>query len=210
MIIDDVGSGGAVGRIYALMHIDSTNNKVRFIASKDYWSGQSTKTGAFHGLSVTVMDIGINGACFNHYFAASVDEIGLIIPDANNIAGLKNDGIYLASNNSLNEIGSYNGATLKLAVKSTQYDDSQQEWLTEDDSNYVVEVTPTVDCTVEVYGGAVHNKPQVGDSYWSVLGSQFNYSADAGNVMTAGKTYQITVVGHCWTMAEFVAPAAAS
>lgn len=205
IIIDDTGTCGPEGRAFTVMHIDSTNNQIRFVATEDSWSSTTTKTGGFHGLTITVMDINANGASCNHYTAATLDDVGLIIPDHNNDCGLKGD-VYLASNNSLNVIGSYSAATLKLAVKSTEYDDNLQEFLTWDDSNYVVEVTPTVNCTVEVYGGAYYN----GASTCSVLGSPFKYSADAGNVMTAGKTYQITVVGHCWTMAEFVAPATPS
>lgn len=61
--------------------------------------------------------------------------------------------------------------------------------------NFAVEITPTVNCTVTiVINGSTTAK----------------YSADAGNELTAGKTYQITCVGSCWTMAEFVAPAAAT
>ena len=57
--------------------------------------------------------------------------------------------------------------------------------------NMLVEMTPTTDITLTVkdYSGTV-----------------LKYSKAAGNVLTAGKYYQITVLGNCWTMAEFESP----
>ena len=142
----------------------------------------------------TIDSNGLSGG-LNTVSAVTGQELGLLLASnqSGRRDGLKGTNLYIVANNALNEIGSFSQSTLRLAIESSAG---------ADDCNYVVEVTPTVDCTVEVWSGAY--EPTVDN--WETRGSKLKYSADAGNVMTAGKTYQITVVGHCWTMAEFVPP----
>lgn len=84
-------------------------------------------------------------------------------------------------------------ATLTIRSELESYATGGQEA-----ANFVVEVTPSVDCTV-----TIETRPNSqAVPAWTAL----KYSADAGNTLTAGKTYQITCVGSCWTMAEFVVP----
>lgn len=58
-------------------------------------------------------------------------------------------------------------------------------------ANVSIELTPTTNMTLTV-------------KKWNTT---LKYSVAAGNQLTAGKTYQITVFGGCWTMAEFQLPA---
>jgi hypothetical protein len=64
--------------------------------------------------------------------------------------------------------------------------------------NFAVEITTTASVTltvVEIVSGG-------GASVATVL----KYSAAGGNELESGKTYQVTCVGSCWTVAEFVDP----
>jgi uncharacterized protein (TIGR02145 family) len=67
--------------------------------------------------------------------------------------------------------------------------------ITTDDTipNFAVELTPTAALTLTVVSD------NAGGTNYRVLG----YSEAAGNQLEAGKTYQITAVGSCWTMAAF-------
>jgi len=56
-------------------------------------------------------------------------------------------------------------------------------------ANFMVQCTPAVDCTLTVL----------------VNGESTLYVKAAGNVMRAGKTYQISCLNNCWTMAAFEA-----
>lgn len=58
-------------------------------------------------------------------------------------------------------------------------------------ANFAVEITTEVNCTLSV----------------TINGTAAKYSVAAGNTLEAGKTYQVTCVGTCWTLAEFAAPA---
>ena len=60
--------------------------------------------------------------------------------------------------------------------------------------NFAVEITASVSCTVTVTS--------------TVGGTQatLKYSISAGNELEASKTYQLTCVGSCWTLAEFTHP----
>lgn len=62
--------------------------------------------------------------------------------------------------------------------------------------NFAVEITASVACTVTVTS-TVGGTP-----------TTLKYAAAAGNELEASKTYQITCVGSCWTLAEFVTPGA--
>ena len=55
--------------------------------------------------------------------------------------------------------------------------------------NFMVQCTPAVDCTVTILAN----------------GESTLYVKVAGNVMKAGKTYQISCLNNCWTMAAFEA-----
>jgi len=57
-----------------------------------------------------------------------------------------------------------------------------------DATNAAFELSPSVDMTLTV----------------ARAGTALKYSSDAGNSLTASKYYQVTAVGNCWTMAEFV------
>jgi len=61
--------------------------------------------------------------------------------------------------------------------------------------NFAVEISAGVDCTVTV-------QKTVGST-----STVLNYATAAGNEIKAGKFYQLTCVGSCWTIAEFEAPA---
>lgn len=65
-------------------------------------------------------------------------------------------------------------------------------------ANFAVEVTPTVDCTVTVKT----SKNSYATPHWITLSRALGVS----NVMRAGKKYQITCIGTCWTIAEFELP----
>ena len=59
--------------------------------------------------------------------------------------------------------------------------------------NFAVEITTTTNTTLSVtrtFGNTVET---------------LKHSVSAGNRLESGKTYQVTVVGDCWTMAEFEA-----
>jgi hypothetical protein len=57
-------------------------------------------------------------------------------------------------------------------------------------ANVSIELTPTTNMTLTV-------------KKWNTT---LKYSVAAGNQLTAGKTYQVTAFGGCWTMAEFKLP----
>lgn len=58
--------------------------------------------------------------------------------------------------------------------------------------NFAIEITPSVNCTLTI-------KKKVGSGGFVDL----KHSVAAGNELVAGKTYQVTAVGNCWTLAEF-------
>ena len=58
-------------------------------------------------------------------------------------------------------------------------------------ANVSIELTPTTDMTLTL-------------KKWNTT---LKYSVAAGNKLIAGKTYQVTAFGGCWTMAEFQLPA---
>lgn len=60
--------------------------------------------------------------------------------------------------------------------------------------NFAVEITPSVNCTLTI-------KKKAGSSEAVTL----KHSVAAGNTLEANKTYQVTAVGNCWTLAEFEA-----
>ena len=60
--------------------------------------------------------------------------------------------------------------------------------------NFAVEITPSVNCTLTI-------KKKVGSSEAVTL----KHSVAGGNTLEANKTYQVTAVGNCWTLAEFEA-----
>lgn len=57
--------------------------------------------------------------------------------------------------------------------------------------NFAVEIIPSVNCTLSVQKTA-----------GSVI-TALSHSVAGGNLLEAGKKYQVTCVGSCWTMAEF-------
>ena len=61
--------------------------------------------------------------------------------------------------------------------------------------NFVVEITPSSNLTLTV----------TSQHLWSDTVTTLKPSTAAGNTLTAGKTYQVTAVGNCWTLAEFTA-----
>ena len=62
--------------------------------------------------------------------------------------------------------------------------------------NFCLEITPSVNCTLTV-------KKQIGQSTTIIT---LKHSVSAGNTLEANKTYQVTAVGTCWTLAEFQSP----
>ena len=60
--------------------------------------------------------------------------------------------------------------------------------------NFALEITPSVNCTLTI-------QKKVGDN----LPDTLKHAVAAGNELEAGKTYQVTAVGTCWTLAEFSA-----
>ena len=60
--------------------------------------------------------------------------------------------------------------------------------------NFAIEITPSVNCTLTI-------QKKVGTSEPVTL----KHSAASGNTLEANKTYQVTAVGTCWTLAEFTA-----
>lgn len=61
--------------------------------------------------------------------------------------------------------------------------------------NVAVEITPSVNLTLTV---TTHD-------WFGQNVRTLKHSVSAGNTLTAGKTYQVTAVGNCWTLAEFTA-----
>ena len=84
-------------------------------------------------------------------------------------------------NNALNVITGTTGATLTLAVTAPAGEAA----------NFAAQVTPSVNCTLTV----------------TVNSQATLYNKAAGNELEAGKTYQISCLNNCWTMAEFESPA---
>lgn len=60
--------------------------------------------------------------------------------------------------------------------------------------NFAIEITPSVNCTLSI-------QKQIGSGTPVTL----KHSVAAGNELEAGKTYQVTAVGTCWTLGEFEA-----
>ena len=60
--------------------------------------------------------------------------------------------------------------------------------------NFAIEITPSVNCTLTI-------QKKVGDNSPVTL----KHSVAGGNTLEANKTYQVTAVGTCWTLAEFEA-----
>ena len=60
--------------------------------------------------------------------------------------------------------------------------------------NFAIEITPSVNCTLTI-------QKKVGDDSPVTL----KHAVSAGNELEAGKTYQVTAVGTCWTLAAFEA-----
>ena len=58
--------------------------------------------------------------------------------------------------------------------------------------NFAIEITPSVNCTLTI-------KKKVGSGEAVPL----KHAVAAGNTLEANKTYQVTAVGTCWTLAEF-------
>lgn len=63
--------------------------------------------------------------------------------------------------------------------------------------NFAVEITTSAAVTLTVTKTVGNTSPVT-----------LNYADAAGNSLESGKLYQVTCVGSCWTLAEFVAPAA--
>lgn len=66
--------------------------------------------------------------------------------------------------------------------------------------NFAVEITTTEAVTLSVV--------KIVGSGSSAVATTLKYSAAGGNELESGKTYQLTCVGSCWTVAEFVEPTA--
>ena len=64
--------------------------------------------------------------------------------------------------------------------------------------NFAVEITTTTAVTLAVV--------KVVDGGGAAVATELKYSAAGGNELESGKTYQVTCVGSCWTVAEFVDP----
>jgi hypothetical protein len=60
--------------------------------------------------------------------------------------------------------------------------------------NFAIEITPSVNCTLTI-------QKKIGSGTPVTL----KHAVSAGNELEAGKTYQVTAVGTCWTLAEFEA-----
>ena len=60
--------------------------------------------------------------------------------------------------------------------------------------NFAIEITPSVNCTLTI-------KKKVGSGEAVTM----KHAVAAGNTLEANKTYQVTAVGSCWTLAEFTA-----
>lgn len=58
--------------------------------------------------------------------------------------------------------------------------------------NFAIEITPSVNCTLTI-------KKKVGSGEAVTM----KHAVAAGNTLEANKTYQVTAVGNCWTLAEF-------
>lgn len=58
--------------------------------------------------------------------------------------------------------------------------------------NFAIEIAPSVNCTLTIQKKASDNSLVT-----------LKHAVSAGNELEAGKTYQVTAVGNCWTLAEF-------
>jgi hypothetical protein len=119
------------------------------------------------------------------------DDVWTVTKQALN--GVKNggsvaqiDGYASVENNSLTTITGVNVATLEVSVS---FGNGSTEV-----PNFALEIDPTVDCTLTL-------KRYTGSSPLTLTPS-----VAGGNVMTAGKHYQVTCVGSYWTLAEFAMP----
>lgn len=63
-------------------------------------------------------------------------------------------------------------------------------------ANFAVEITASADITLTI------------TSTLNNVATTLKYADSAGNVLTSGKFYQVTCVGSCWTLAEFIDPSA--
>lgn len=105
------------------------------------------------------------------------------------------EGTYVATvpNNKLTFITNLLVPNLEIMAYLECYDEPSEHV-----ANFAVEVTPTVDCTVTVKT----SKNSYTTPHWITLSRALGVS----NVMRAGKKYQITCIGTCWTIAEFELP----
>ncbi|MBO7412771.1 MAG: hypothetical protein J6U20_03800 [Fibrobacter sp.] len=73
--------------------------------------------------------------------------------------------------------------------------------------NFAVEIQAGSDATITITKTYTTSGTDENNTYWEEeIVQTMCYSADAGNQIEAGKFYQITCVGSCWTLAEFVRP----
>lgn len=119
------------------------------------------------------------------------DDVWTVTKQALN--GVRNGGSVAQSggyasveNNSLTTITGVDVAALEVSVS---FGNGSTEV-----PNFALEIDPTVDCTLTL-------KRYIGSSPLTLTPS-----VAGGNVMTAGKHYQVTCVGSYWTLAEFAMP----
>lgn len=62
--------------------------------------------------------------------------------------------------------------------------------------NFALQITPNTDCNIVITATGYNG------------GNPLMYSEAGGNSIVSGKHYQITCVGDCWTLAEFLEPSA--
>ena len=83
-------------------------------------------------------------------------------------------------NNALNVITGTTPATMTLAGMSD----------TGEAVNFAAQITPSVNCTITITSN----------------GNPTKFTTSTGNILEAGKTYQISCLNDCWTMAIFETP----
>ena len=96
----------------------------------------------------------------------------------------------IPKNNSVGEL------TVDASVSSLTLNISNVDTLYPFPPNFVVEITPSAQLTLAVTV-TYHYDGEPDDV------RTLKHSVSTGNVLEAGKTYQVTVVGSCWTLAEF-------
>lgn len=125
-------------------------------------------------------------------------EYSKYVPINFSLANVYNAETITTSTYTIPKNNSWGELTVDSSVSSLTLNISNVDTLYPFPVNFAVEITPAAQLTLAV---TVTYSYDGEPDYVKTL----KHSVSAGNVLEAGKTYQVTAVGNCWTLAEFEA-----